>query len=235
MSNDKRIIIFKNRVEVKILLIAFAIVFIPFLVYVLISLVKSFDFGLLFVLLILPVIFLFILYPINRFNVTFDYQKEEIRFTNYFTKTKVISFKNVIINCVKSKTRIVWDYDYIFYSNNEKIFKISSVDFESQTKESITCLESFFSDIQKSILKLQDLSIKETGYIEIYAFSLQNNIAHIVLDNDYFIQIKYDSDTSCFRLVVCDIEEKIVEDYSRLYDETQLLINKYQEYSDLLH
>ena len=145
---DDKIIKFKNRVEIKILLIVCFIIFIPLFILLISEIIKRgfnelWPFFLMFSIILL--IFVFVLFVINRFCITFDYKKSEIMYTPYFKKTKVYKFKDVKIYYCKGKTTLPNDYVFNFINNNKIIFKISSIDFEFQTKEKV--------DLLKEILK----------------------------------------------------------------------------------
>ena len=87
---DDKIIKFKNRVEIKILLIVCLIIFIPLFILLISEIIKRgfnelWPFFLMFSIILL--IFVFVLFVINRFCITFDYKKSEIMYTPYFKKT----------------------------------------------------------------------------------------------------------------------------------------------------
>jgi len=231
-----KIIVFKNRIEVKILAIVYVILFIPTSVLLIIYVINTHDYHML-ILFVFIFVFLFILYIINRFSIIFDYQKEEIRFTNYFSKIKVFNFKEIKVYYEKSKNTLPNCFDYIFYHNDIKIFKIDSINFEAQTKESCEYLNKLFSGVQKYIYELNKLSIKD-GYIGFYTYNLSERIAAVYLSNDYTIKIGYDNECSCFKIIACkDIDEAIdennIKDITFLFVAIQSLINKYQWLRDM--
>lgn len=149
---DDKIIKFKNRVEIKILLIVCFIIFIPLFILLISGIIKrGFNelWPFVFMFSIILLIFVFVLFVINRFCITFDYKKSEIMYTPYFRKTKVYKFNDVKIYYCKGKTTLSNDYVFNFINNKKVIFKISSIDFEFQTKEKVDLLKEFFDGNQK--------------------------------------------------------------------------------------
>jgi len=131
---EEKIIIFKNRIEIKILTVVYAIVFIPSSILLILTAIKTKSPELLSMFaFILP--FLAILYIINRFSIVFDYEKEVIKYTSYFSKTKSYTFKDIKVHYEKNKNTLPNDYNYVFIYNKKTIFKISSIEFEGQTKK----------------------------------------------------------------------------------------------------
>lgn len=75
---DEKIIKFKNRVEIKILLTVCLIVFIPLFILLISETIKrGFNelWPFVFMFFIFLLIFICILFIINRFCITFDYKK----------------------------------------------------------------------------------------------------------------------------------------------------------------
>ena len=106
---DDKIIKFKNRVEIKTLLIVCLIIFIPLFILLISEIIKRgcnelWTFVFMFSIILL--IFVFVLFVINRFCITFDYKKSVIMYTTYFRKTKVYKFKDVKIYYCKGKTTL---------------------------------------------------------------------------------------------------------------------------------
>lgn len=96
---DDKIIKFKNRVEIKILLTVCLIVFVPLFILLINEIIKrGFNelWPFVFMFCIFLLIFIFLLFIINRFCITFDYKKSEIMYTSYFRKPKVYKFNDVV-------------------------------------------------------------------------------------------------------------------------------------------
>ena len=136
---DDKIVKFKNRVEIKMLLIVCLIIFIPLFILLISEIIKK---GLnelwpfVFMFSIILLIFVFVLFVINRFCITFDYKKSEIMYTPYFRKTKVYKFNDIKIYYCKGKTTLPNDYVFNFINNNKVIFRyhLSILNFKQKRK-----------------------------------------------------------------------------------------------------
>lgn len=172
---EEKIIIFRNRIEIKILTVVYVIIFIPSSILLIITAIKTKSQELLSIFAFV-LFFLAILYIINRFRIVFNYEKEVIKYTSYFSKTESYTFKDIKVRYEKSRNSLPNDYNYVFLYNNKVIFKISSINFEGQTKKSINYLNQLFTDEQRIIYCLKDLNIKD-GYIGFYTYELAEQIA----------------------------------------------------------
>lgn len=137
---ENKIIVYKNRSEMKILNFICGIIFIPFSIFIIIESLKNPETLSLFLFILF---FIFILYIINRFKIVFNYKEESIYFTNYFSKTKIYNFSDIEVNMMKGNTTLPNDYRYLFTYQSKIIFKIASIDFVAQTKEKIEYLNYF--------------------------------------------------------------------------------------------
>lgn len=202
---NEKIIKYKNRIEVKILSIVYLILLFPILVILIIEIIKRgfselwpyvFMFGM-FLLL-----FLLILFIINRFNIIFNYKEEKIIYTPYFKKTKIYKFEDVEIYYCKSKTTLPNDYDYDFLYNGKRIFKLSSIDFEGQTKVNIDHLKSLFRNEQKYIYELEQEIKKMNIDLFVLTYELDEDIAIAYLPNGITIDLGYLKSETSFYLTV---------------------------------
>lgn len=229
---EEKIIIFKNRIEVKILMIVYTILFIPVSILLIITAIKTNNPELLTIFTFV-LFFIGMLYIINRFRIIFDYEKELIKYTSYFSKTKTYTFQEIKVHYEKNKNTLPNDFKYIFLYNSKVIFKISSIDFEGQTKESVDYLNQLFTDEQRIIYSLKDLNIKD-GYIGFYTYELADQIAATYLSNNITIKLGYDQTINCLKLRVFsdnDIkkiqEELKINELNKVKYIFQDLINKY--------
>ena len=191
---DDKIIKFKNRVEIKILLIVCFIIFIPLFILLISEIIKrGFNelWPFVFMFSIILLIFVFVLFVINRFCITFDYKKSEIMYTPYFRKTKVYKFNDVKIYYCKGKTTLPNDYVFNFINNNKVIFKISSIDFEFQTKEKVDLLKEFFDGNQKYFYELEKTLKIPNGKLFIITYELDEETQL------YWVSSRYYSLESC--------------------------------------
>ena len=94
---------------------------------------------------------------INRYKIVFDYDQEILTYTSYLRSTKQYTFDEISISRTTKSWLLV---DYHFQVDGKRIFKISEVDFEGQTKASADYLKHFFKgnarvlfDVEKHILQ----------------------------------------------------------------------------------
>lgn len=229
---EEKIIIFRNRIEIKILTVAYVIIFIPSSILLIITAIKTKSPELLSIFAFV-LFFLAILYIINRFRIVFNYEKEVIKYTGYFSKTESYTFKDIKVRYEKSRNSLPNDCNYVFLYNNKVIFKISSINFEGQTKKSINYLNQLFTDEQRIIYCLKDLNIKD-GYIGFYTYELAEQIATAYLYNNITIKLGYNQTIACLKLIVFldnDInkkqEELEINEFYKVKYKFQELINKY--------
>lgn len=220
-------IIFKNRIEVKILIILYSIIFIPASILLAILVINTKDYPLLF-LYVFIVLFIGILLIVNHFKIVFDFENKIIKYTGYFKKEKVYSFNDINVSIVKNKDSFNDNFDYIFSFNESRLFKINNLNFFGETKRSIDLLDLLLNNIERSICSLKRLNIKD-GYIGFYSYELAERIATIYLENNYSINVGYANN---FRLEVLNSENKIIDEVistsDELFNKAQELIQKYQ-------
>lgn len=234
---DDKIIKFKNRVEIKILLIVCFIIFIPLFILLISEIIKrGFNelWPFVFMFSIILLIFVFVLFVINRFRITFDYKKSEIMYTPYFRKTKVYKFKDVKIYYCKGKTTLPNDYVFNFINNNKVIFKISSIDFEFQTKEKVDLLKEFFDGNQKYFYELEKTLKIPNGKLFIITYELDEDIAVVYLPKAITIDLGYIKSDQKFYLTVYkdgdwnnQLEVLETDDIEEIKGILQKLIDKY--------
>ena len=234
---DDKIIKLKNRVEIKILLIVCFIIFIPLFILLISEIIKrGFNelWPFVFMFSIILLIFVFVLFVINRFCITFDYKKSEIMYTPYFRKTKVYKFNDVKIYYCKGKTTLSNDYVFNFINNNKVIFKISSIDFEFKTKEKVDLLKEFFDGNQKHFYELEKTLKISNGKLFIITYELDEDIAVVYLPKAITIDLGYIKSDQKFYLTVYkdgdwnnQLEVLETDDIEEIKGILQKLIDKY--------
>lgn len=199
----KDIVIYKNRIEVKILSIVYFIIFVPILIILLVETVKRGINELWPFIIMFGCIFLFIgfwIFIIARYRVKFDFINENIIYTPYFKRTKNYRFNEVSIEFVRDKT-ILETYDIYFYVNNKKVFKISEPDFEFQTKCNSCCLRKLFKGEAKIIYDTEKYLMEYGASIRIFNYSFDKNIGVIYLTNKH-ISFGFDNKLKSFIIIV---------------------------------
>ena len=206
MANER--ITYRNRVEIKIISIFYAIIFGGLFMYALISnMVSNNDLilnNLLNLILgFLP--FLVILWIIARYKIVFDFNKKEITYVHYFKAKHTYKFSDIKAHLVRAKTTLPNEYTFIFIYNDKVAFKISSLDFEFQTKEKADLLKDFFIRNSKFIYELEK-EIKKLGIdISIYSYELIDTIGGLYYgDKNLIIKFGYLTDLNCFTINVCE-------------------------------
>ena len=203
---NKRIT-YRNRVEIKIISIFYAIVFCGLFIYTLISdIVSNNELNLekLLNLLLVSLPFLVILWIIARYKIVFDFNKNEIIYVYYFNFKRIYKFSDVSAHLVFGKTTLPNDYTFNFICNDKVIFTLSSFDFEFQTKEKVDLLKEFFTGNSKFIYELEK-EIKKLGIdIIICSYELIDVIGGLYFaDKNISIKFGYSTDSNCFMINVC--------------------------------
>ena len=207
----KNKIVYRNKIELIILIVAFSIIYIPLFSYVVINdIIKNSPYilsnigGLLIFLFVLLIPILII----SRFKNIFDYDNNKVIYIPYFKKKKVYNFDDLEIVYQHSKTTVLC-YDFIFYYNKEKLFKISDIDFKGQTKCDPVYLKKIFKGIEKRIFELEIKLKEENVDVYVYSYSIPNiKISIGINDYHYSIEIEYNSYCDKFH---CSIIKKEME------------------------
>lgn len=155
-------------------------------------------------------------------------------YTPYFRKTKVYKFKDVKIYYCKGKTTLPNDYVFNFINNNKVIFKISSIDFEFQTKEKVDLLKEFFDGNQKYFYELEKTLKIPNGKLFIITYELDEDIAVVYLPKAITIDLGYIKSDQKFYLTVYkdgdwnnQLEVLETDDIEEIKGILQKLIDKY--------
>lgn len=206
MQNDRTV--FRNRIETKGLLVAYAVVFAPLFLLITISdalnkspllwrNLLSLTLGLL--------VFLFPVWIIARFRIVFDDKKQTVFYTPYFGNTKEWSYREIRAEYVPDRT--INGFDFIFYHQNKHLFKISAIDFEGQTKHSSRELMCFFTGEAKSIFEWEEAFLKDERLVRVYSYQFKTLAGYIYAKKSFtFIEVTY-SCNDCFHVEVSKFDK----------------------------
>lgn len=218
-------IVYRNRMEMKIISIAIAIIWSALYTIVLIGDLRAQSPHFWHnqkCLLIMLLVFCVPLLIIGRFKIIFDYRNRQITHIPYFTPRKQYSFDELCVSAERAKVTFL-SMEYIFTKGSKRLFRISDVDFEGQTCESADYLKEFLQGDAKFVYDLER-SIKQEGYhFTVYTYSLENTIGSVHPEEwNCWITVEYHAETKSFALQVWRIEihkdkapqEHIVEELS---------------------
>lgn len=177
----KDIVVYKNRTETRLLLIAVGIIL--GLLYATVTIVDISTQNPVFwnnqkTLLLLVLVCALPILIILRFRITFNYTDRTITYTGYFSSKTQYSFDEVKVTTVR-KGRIPIVY-FVFATSQKKIFQISEKDFEAQAYESVSRLKELFTGEEKFVYDIER-KVNEKEYIfdvYNYAFSELIGIVH---------------------------------------------------------
>lgn len=179
------------------------------------------------------ILFMGTLFVINRFSITFDYEKKKIIHKPYFNKAKIYKFSDIKIYYCKGKTTLPNDYIYNFLYHNKVIFKISSIDYKFQKKK-CRFFERLFDENQKHIYELEKEIKINDGKLFVITYELDEDIAIAYLPKGITIDFGYIKSEQKFYLTVYkngdwnnQLEAVEVNEIQKIKDLLQNLINKY--------
>ena len=205
------VITYKNRLETRLLLIVCAVIFVPLFLFTFINdLIHQSEHlvhNLLSMLLCAAIVSIPILI-IVRYRIVFDFQSRTITYVHYFKPKKVFSFDDVKVRHTELQLAFP-AYDFIFYADDKKIFKISDIDFVGQTKQSDDRLKELFTGTEKAMFDWE-LKYREKGVIPYvsYANEKSNRILRM-LDTDITFHIIYLEQEDLFAIQVCNLVQEI--------------------------
>lgn len=205
------VITYKNRLETRLLLIVCAVIFVPLFLFTFINdLIHQSEHlvhNLLSMLLCAAIVSIPILI-IVRYRIVFDFQSRTITYVHYFKPKKVFSFDDVKVRHTELQLAFP-AYDFIFYVDDKKIFKISDIDFVGQTKQSDDRLKELFTGTEKAMFDWE-LKYREKGVIPYvsYANEKSNRILRM-LDTDITFHIIYLEQEDLFAIQVCNLVQEI--------------------------
>lgn len=224
---ENKIITYQNRMETRLLLIAEAIILLPLTFFILINDIIRQSEHLLHNMLCILLVWAIALIPvfiIARYCIKFDYQKRTIAFVPYFAPKKTFSFDDVTVKHVERKLAFP-AYDFVFYANDKKLFKISDIDFEAQTKQSADNLKELFTGTEKAMYEWEQ-KYKKMGvvpHVTQYASETSDRVIYIG-KCDIKLHIAYVQDEDLFviqvhKLVFEDPPEPFLEPLKKLLEE----------------
>lgn len=199
------VIIYRNRLETRLLLIACAVIFIPLFLFVLINdITKQSEHlvhNLLCMLLCAAIISIPILI-IVRYRIVFDFQNRTITYVHYFKPKKVFSFDDVKVRHTELNLAFP-AYDFTFYVDEKKIFKISDIDFVGQTKQSDDHLKELFTGTEKVMFDWE-MKYRDKGVIPYVSYATEKaNRILLMPDANITFHIIYLEQEDLFAIQVC--------------------------------
>lgn len=233
----KNIIVYRNRVEVKLLTIICGIVWsILYAVTTIGDLLSQnpvfwhnqkcvWLMGFLFAI---PILVVF------RNRIIFDYDRRIITKIGYVTPAKRYSFDEITVSV--SKAGLPAPRKYAFKINNQEIFQISEIDFEGQTRESVNYLKLLFKGVEKSLYELEQTLEKNGFHVTIYTYSLAPHILSIRGDTyKYWIVVGFKAERGEFSAELwmdattkdSPYTEKLIEETTMEFDSLECFVLKW--------
>ena len=205
----KERITYRNRIEVKILSIAIAIIWGILYTIILIGDLRTQSPHFLHnqtSLFIMLLIFCVPIVIIGRYRIIFDYKNRQITHIPYFRPKKQYRFDELCVSIERGKTTFL-TWDFVFTKGGKRLFRISDVDFTYQTRESVDHLKELLQGNAKFVYDLE-CSIKQEGFLFTpYDYSLSEVIGSVSSKEwNHWITIRYRAETKTFTLQVWKIE-----------------------------
>lgn len=205
----KERITYRNRIEVKILSVAIAIIWGILYTIILIGdfRTKSPHFlhnqTSLFIMLL---IFCVPIVIIGRYRIIFDYKNRQITHIPYFGPKKQYRFDVLCVSIERGKTTFL-TWDFVFKKDAKQLFRISDVDFAHQTRESADHLKELLQGDAKFVYDLER-SIQQEGFLFTpYGYSLSETIGSVSSNEwNHWITIRYQAEIEFFTLQVWEID-----------------------------
>ena len=198
-------IIYKNRLETRLLLIVCAVIFVPLFLFTFINdLIHQSEHlvhNLLSMLLCAAIVSIPILI-IVRYRIVFDFQNRTITYVHYFKPKKTFSFDDVKVRHTELNLAFP-AYDFTFYVDEKKIFKISDIDFVGQTKQSDDHLKKLFTGTEKAMFDWE-MKYREKGVIAYVSYTTEkSNRVLLLLEENITFHIIYLEEENLFAIQVC--------------------------------
>lgn len=199
----KERITYRNRIEVKILSIAIAIIWGILYTIILIGDLRTQSPHFLHnqtSLFIMLLIFCVPIVMIGRYRIIFDYKNRQITHIPYFGPKKQYRFDVLCVSIERGKTSFL-TWDFVFKKDTKRLFRISDVDFAHQTRESADHLKELLQGDAKFVYDLE-CSIKQEGFLFTpYDYSLSEVIGSVSSKKrNHWITIRYKTETKSFTL-----------------------------------
>ena len=205
----KERITYRNRIEVKILSIAIAIIWGILYTIILVGDLRTQSphfWHNQMSLLIMLFIFCVPIVIIGRYKIIFDYKNRQITHIPYFRPKKQYRFDELYVSIERRKTGFL-TWEFIFTKDGKRLFRISDVDFAHQTRKSADHLKELLQGDAKFVYDLER-SIKQEGFLFTpYSYSLSEVIGSVSsIEWHQWITIRYQAETKFFTLQVWKIE-----------------------------
>ena len=201
----KEKVIFRNRIEVKILTIGAGIVWFILSALVLILDLRTHNphFGHnQKCLLMIPLVFSVPILIIHRFRIIIDFRNKTITHIPYFKPKKIDSMDELDISVQRGKTRFLTRV-FVFFKQGKKLFCIQDIDFVHQTRESVDYLKMLLQGDAKFVFDFERALKSEGYYFTPYDYSLAEDFGSIhSRDTTNWITIKFQKATRTFTLQV---------------------------------
>lgn len=230
----KNIIVYRNRIEVKLLTITCGIIWGTLYLLTTIGDILRQNPMLWHnqkCVLVLGFVFAIPVLIICRFRIIFDYDRRAITKIGYFTPAKRYSFDEITVSVSKGDLPV--PRQYVFKINNQKIFQISEIDFEGQTRESASYLKLLFKGVEKSLYELEQTLEKDGFNVTIYTYSLAPHILSVRGDTyQYWIIVGFKAERGEFSVELWKDEttknspyiEKLIEETTMDFDSLECFI-----------
>ena len=198
-------VVFRNRIEVRILAIGLCIIWCVFYAIILFTDLRTHNphfrnnqTSMLVMLLVfcIPVLI------IHRFRIIFDFKERTITHIPYFKPKKIYSMDELDVSTQRGKTRFL-TRDYIFCRQGKQLFCINDLDFVRQTHESADYLKILLQGDAKFVFDFES-ALKSAGYyFSPHDYSLAEHVGAIYSrDTTNWIAIKFHKSKNIFALQV---------------------------------
>ena len=202
-------IIYRNRIEMKILSIAITLIWSTLYAIITVSdlQIQSPHFWHnQKCLLITAFVFSIPLFIIGRFKIMFDYKNRQINHVPYLKSKRKYHFDDVCISIERGKTHFL-TWNFVFSKDNKRLFSISDVDFEGQTHESADHLKEFLQGDAGFIYNIERRMKQEGYHFTPYGYALCEAFGSVRSKEwSHWITIKYRAEENSFTLQVWKIE-----------------------------
>lgn len=201
----KEKIIFRNRIEVKILTIGIGIIWGILYAIILTGDLRTHSPHFWHnqkCLLIMLLVFSIPILIIHRFRIIFDFRNKTITHIPYFKPKKIYSMDELDISIQRGKTGFLTRV-FVFFKQSKKLFCIQDIDFVYQTRESVDYLKMLLQGDAKFVFDFERALKSEGYYFTPYDYSLAEHFGSIhSRDTTNWITIKFQKATRTFTLQV---------------------------------
>jgi hypothetical protein len=202
----KDVIVYRNRIEVKILGIVWSVIWVGLSLAVMIYEILTQRYA--FWLNLKPILFLAFLNVIPiliifRFRIIIDFDNRTITRIGYFSGKKKYSFDALNVS-VEHKGILTF---YVFSQKQKKLFEISEIDFEGQTNAEANRLKALFKGDAKRLYELECSMAEKGFYFAVYRYVFEGEIGAV---SDpmfrYWIGVEFNATDCTISLKVWNIQ-----------------------------